>query len=69
MEHLIALSKRGNQMDAIRSAKKYLYTELAQKAFVERVKGISSPSGNIRTTKNGFRSGDSSEVTLVEFVA
>lgn len=67
-EHLIALAKRGPQVNTIRVVKQYLYTELAQKAFVEKLTELSKASGHVRTTKVGFRDGDNAEMTLVEIV-
>jgi ribosomal protein L17 len=48
--------------------KQYLYTEPAQKAFVQRMKQSTATSGFLRTTKVGFRKGDAAEVTMVEYV-
>lgn len=67
-EHLISLAKRGDKMNSIRLVKRYLFTELAQKAFVERLVELTKDSGHVRTTKVGFRAGDSAELTLVEIV-
>lgn len=67
-EHLISLAKRGDQVNTIRMIKQYLYTEPAQKAFVERLPQLTKKSGHVRTTKVGFRDGDSAELTLVEIV-
>jgi len=67
-EHLISLAKRSDKMNMIRLVKQYLYTEPAQKAFVERFESASKKSGHLRTTKVGFRDGDNAEVSLVEIV-
>ena len=67
-EHLISVAKRGNEMNAIRLVKRYLYTEPAQKAFVQRLGSLTKSSGHLRTTKVGFRNGDNAEISLVEIV-
>lgn len=69
-EHLIALARRNESpLHAIRLAKRHFYTEPAQRAFVEQLKSLTRPTGNLRTTKVGFRRGDGSEVSLVQFVS
>jgi large subunit ribosomal protein L17 len=67
-EKMMTTAKRGDDVNAIRHVKKYLYTEPAQKAFIERMKAHTQTSGYLRTTKMGFRAGDRAEVSLVEFV-
>ena len=56
-------------MQAIRAIKKVLFTEPAQKAFMERLKDNKAGSGRLRVTKVGLRPGDNAEKSLVEFVA
>lgn len=60
--------KAENERTAIREVKRHLYTELAQRAFLERVKAVEKDSGRLRTTKIGLRPGDRAEMTLVEFL-
>ena len=67
-EHLITLVKRTEGMNAIRTVKKFIYTEAAQKAFLEKLKTLTQPMGHLRVTKIGFRKGDNAAVSLVEFV-
>jgi large subunit ribosomal protein L17 len=67
-EHLISVAKRGNNVNAIRLVKQVLYTEIAQKAFVQRLPDLTKQSGHLRTSKVGLREGDKAEMCLVEIV-
>ena len=66
-ERLITRVKAQDDVNAIRTIKQFLYTEPAQKAFIERVKNMKSTSGYLRMVKDGFRPGDRAEMALVEF--
>ena len=67
-EHLITLVKRNEGMNAIRTVKRFLYTETAQKAFLAKLKTLTQPMGHLRVTKLGLRKGDNAEISLIEFV-
>lgn len=66
-EKLVTSAKGASEMNAVRLVKRHLYTEPAQKAFLKRTQNVERSSGYLRTTKVGFRPGDRSEMTLVEF--
>jgi len=69
VEKMITFAKNAeSDRNAIREVKRHLFTEPAQKAFMERVKGIEKQSGRLRTTKMGLRPGDCAEMTRVEFL-
>ncbi len=68
-ERIISLANRKNdEVHAIRVAKRFFYTLLAQKAFVKKLPDLKSASGHLRMTKIGFRKGDGGETTLVQYV-
>lgn len=69
-ERLIALAKRGNEVQMIRMIKSHLFTEPAQKSFVERVSKMTDrSSGYLRLTKIGYRDGDRAHLAQVDFVS
>jgi len=68
-ERLIARAKRSDEMNAIRLIKRVLYTESAQKNFIQQLKDLQGrQSGYLRVSKVGFRPGDVAELSQVQFV-
>ena len=65
-EKLLTLVKATDKMNAIRRVKRYLYTEAAQKAFMDNLEKLGKRSGNVRMAKVGVRQGDGGKTILVE---
>ena len=66
-DRLMALTKRRDEMNAIRLLKRHLYTIPSQVAFMKRLKESKGSSGHLRRIKVSVRPGDGAEITLVIF--
>ena len=68
-EKLITKLKRNDKANAIREAKKVLFTVPATKKAIEVAEGYKEKSsGYTRLTNVGIREGDASKMVLIEFV-
>lgn len=72
-EKMVTLLKRSlekkEEFNAIRDAKKVLFTEEAQRAAVDYAKKTDKTSGFTRITKIGYRDGDGALQVQIELIA
>jgi large subunit ribosomal protein L17 len=66
-ERLVALVKKQDDQNAIKTLKTRLFTVKAQKSLFNVVRKLEGGSGWLRLTKVGLRDGDKAEMTQIEF--